>query len=325
MVIPNDPLKRQWIDVSSVNPGLVNGFRPSLIAFLGFDRWKNPTLAGTGFIIAGNKDCAIVFTAKHVLEGLKKIQVPNQKHVPSSHFFSKKHSPPNLSPSSLKALWMGDKEAGLLNVTFATYSNLLDIACCIVTSDGVDKFTPVSMPFDSRIPSIGDIVHMVSLTEMNVSESVPPNKQNKLGQTLKIQRTVNIRIGSVTGVFQKGLRRFKWPCFTTSIPAKPGMSGGLVYLPQDKSTIGACGVVCADISTDEAMEDMHQSGESVVTSTWPALGLSIPECIPYDNNTPKITIYDMIKSGRMNSISGIEHFELIQLEGEDYRVSRKKK
>ena len=74
MPIPNDPLSRWWVDVSSANPAIVDGLRPSLVAFLAFDHGHVPSLAGSGFVIAGGSDLAIVISAKHVLsEGVLKI------------------------------------------------------------------------------------------------------------------------------------------------------------------------------------------------------------------------------------------------------------
>ena len=67
MPIPNDPLSRWWVEVSSANPGIVDGLRPSLVAFLAFDHGHVPNLAGTGFVIAAGADLAIVISAKHVL------------------------------------------------------------------------------------------------------------------------------------------------------------------------------------------------------------------------------------------------------------------
>lgn len=188
----------------------------------------------------------------------------------------------------------------------------------------IDRFSPVSIPLDCRTPSIGDLVHMISHTEMDVSESAPPRVQDGLGQTLKIARTVNIRIGRVTGVYEDGLRQYRWPCFTTSIPAEPGMSGGFVCLPETGTTVAACGIICADATTDEARGNMLLSGESVIACTWPGLGLRVPDSIPPDDATPKMTIYDMIKMGRMSAANGaIEQFEIIKLEGEDCRVQRR--
>jgi hypothetical protein len=174
---------------------------------------------------------------------------------------------------------------------------------------------------DLQSLSIGDLVHMVSIYKMNVLESVPPREKDELGQIIKIAQAVNIRIGHVTGIYKKGLRQYQWPCFTTSIPAEPGMSGGFVCLPKAGTTVAACGVISADNSGKESMKNMLLPGESVVALTWPALGLRLPENIPLLEDTNKVTIYDMIKTGRMRAAIGeLDQFKIVDLGGDDCRV-----
>lgn len=324
MPISNDPLNRQWLDVSSVNPDLVNEFRPTIVSFLGFDRQKNARPWGTGFVIAGDEQCAIVLTAKHVLDGVQQFQKPRPIHARSSLPEFTVQPKVSIEPSDLKVVWMGQKDALMMNVVYAFYCEQLDIACCIVMPQKTDKFLPCSVPLDCRTPSVGDTVHMISCTGMEISETIPPSAQDSLGQTLKIKRSVNIRIGSVTGVYEGGHRQYKFPCFTTSIPAEPGMSGGFVYLPEDGDTIAACGVVSSDVSTINARESMLHSGESLIACTWPALGFSIPEVIATDDATSKITIYDMIKTGIIPAYrDSVDQFEIIKFEADDYRVQRR--
>lgn len=325
MSILNDPENREWLDVSSVNPGLINKFRSTTVSFLGFDRNKNARFWGTGFVIAGNEQCAIVITAKHVLDGVRTFQKPKPIHAPSALSEFIVQSKISLEPSDLKVLWMGQKDALMMNVVNAFYSEQLDIACCVVVNrEEIDKFLPFSVPLDCRTPSIGDTVHMISCIGMESIETMAPRASDGLGQTLKIKRSVNIRIGSVTGVYDNEYRQYKFPCFTTSIPAEPGMSGGFVYLPEDGDTVAACGIVSADNSTIVARSSMFHSGESVIASSWPALGLRVPDSIPASEGTQRITIYDMIKTGRMPKFRDIiDQFEIIKLEGDNYRVQRK--
>lgn len=324
MSILNDPLNRKWLDISSVNPDLVNMFRPSVVSFLGFDNQKNPKFWGTGFVIAGNEQCAIVLTAKHVLDGVQRYQKPEPIHALSALSEFIVQPKVSLHPSDLKVVWMGEKEASMMNVVYAFYSEQLDIACCVVMPKNIDKFLPPSIPLDSRIPSVGDTVHMISSSGMDVSETIAPNKQDGLGQTLKIKRSVNIRVGNVLEVYEGGFNQFKSPCFKTSIPAEPGMSGGFVFLPEDGETIAACGIISADFSTENARKNMLHNGDSLISSLWPTLGFSVPMNISTENVSSKITIYDMIKTGRMPVYkNSADQFELINLGGDDYRVQRK--
>ncbi len=322
MKIPNDSLNRQWVDASNVNPDRVDELKPTLVSFLGFDRSKNPSLAGTGFVIAGNEQRAVVLTAKHVIiDGIKSIQTPVSRSASSALFVPRGSKTPTLLPKYLKAVWVGHETASLLNVVYVFCSDRLDIACCVVMPQEHDQFSPVSTPLDLQSLSIGDLVHMVSIYKMNVLESVPPREKDELGQIIKIAQAVNIRIGHVTGIYKKGLRQYQWPCFTTSIPAEPGMSGGFVCLPKAGTTVAACGVISADNSDKESMKNMLLPGESVVALTWPALGLRLPENIPLLEDTNKVTIYNMIKTGRMRAAIGeLNQFKIVNLGGDDCRV-----
>ena len=321
MPIANDPLNRKWLDVSSVNPDLVDQFRPTTVSILGFDSQKNPKFWGTGFIIAGNEHFAIILTAKHVLEGVQRFQKPNPKHVLSALSEFIVQPKVSINPSDLRIVWAGQKEASMMTVVYVFYSEHLDMACCIVIPQKIDTFLPFSVPLDFRIPPVGSTVQMISCLGMSASETTPPSKQDGLGQVLKIKRSVNIRIGRVTGVYKGGFNQYKFPCFTTSIPAEPGMSGGFVYIPEDGDTIAACGLVSVDFSTKSARESMLLDGDSLISCVWPALGFSIPEGVGINEATPKITIFDMIKAGRMPAYNNdVEQFEISKLEGDDYRV-----
>lgn len=324
MPISNDPLNRKWLDVSSSNPHLVDEFRPTLVSFLAYDRGKRAKFMGSGFIIGGDKDgqYAQVLTAKHVLDGVRDFQKPEQKHALSAlpEFTAQKKL--SIKPPDLKVIWMGQKNASMMSVVYTFFCETLDIACCIVMPQQTDKFLPSSIPLDSTIPSVGDTVRMISCAGMSVSELIEPQKWDGSGQLLQLERSANIRIGSVTGVYESGLRHYKFPCFTTSIPAEPGMSGGFVFLPKEETTVAACGIVSGDISIIESRNSMLSSGDSVIACAWPALGLRFPDHLA--NEAPQITVYDLIKSGRMRLYGdSINKFETIKLNGDDIRLRRK--
>jgi len=322
MTIPSDPLGRWWVELSSKNPDMVNMLRPSLISFLAFDRSKSPGLAGTGFLLAATPNVAIIVTAKHVLDGVRQIQQPREMHHPSSPFISSSSIKPTLSSNKIRAVWMGDKKAELLDVVYTHYSESLDIAVCIVTPQESATIDEISIPMSTMVPVVGDEVSMVSLGEMGVSETEPISGQDRLRQKISISRSVSIRAGVVTKVFPEGYRQYKWPCFTTSIPADPGMSGGFVTIAKADSTIAACGVVCADNSTDDARTDVSICGESVIGTIWPALALQLPDEIPCTEDTPRLTLFDLIKLNRIPAtVGGIDQFELTALGHGNFRIS----
>jgi hypothetical protein len=234
MAVPIDPLKREWVQVSDVNPALVSQLRPTLVAFLAFDRDHMASLAGSGFIIAGESDIAFVLTAKHVLlEGVLRIQRPVPFHAGSALFLPKGSRIPSLAPDRLKVIWMGEQSAALMSVVHASFNESTDVACCVIGSQELhaSSFVPTSIPLHTMVPSVGDMVQMVSLDKMVIDELSPPTDSAGTGQMTSITTRVSVRHGTVTGDYPNGLRQYGWPCFTTSIPAEPGMSGGFVCLP----------------------------------------------------------------------------------------------
>lgn len=324
MPIPYDPQNRWWVEASGQNPRVRNDFRPVLLAFVAYSPDREPIVQGCGFVIAGVSQCAVAITAKHVLfEGVLRAQRQLPAHAPSSLFIRPSSMLPSIEPEKLKVFWMGRSHASMLNVRHVECCDTLDIACVVCSPDDSDTaiFQPGSVPISIAVPSVGDVVHMQSLDNMDASEISPPTDRSRIGAIISIATRVSIRVGVVTGVYLGGYRQYQWPCFTTSIPAEPGMSGGPVVLPAKGNTVAACGIVCADNSTDEARSNNHQCGESVVACAWPALALRAPDTIPPTPTTPKHTLHSLMRSGRMPMADGgIDEIELIDLGNGDFRI-----
>lgn len=311
MPIPGDTLKREWVDASNLNPKFVAEYQPCLIAFLAFDQGHVPSIAGTGFIIGYVEDFAIALTAKHVLtEGVLGIQRPSPRHSPSALFLPPSATMPSIGESKLRACWMGSGRADLLFTRHIAYNDTFDIACAIFEPQDFYKkaFKPASILLDVNEPSIGDVVHMVSFGGLEISDYSPPTDISGAGFTFSIRSRVSIRVGTVTGVYPQGYRQYRWPCFTTSIPAEPGMSGGMVYV-RDSEPTSICGIVSADNSSEEARKNNFLCGESVIASAWTALSMNVPKAI--DVNPSIQTIYEMMKLGHMPSAIGIENISCV--------------
>lgn len=307
-----DTLGRQWIEIAAENPELVDNFGPCLVAFLAFDRGSTPGLAGTGFIIAGGANLGLVITAKHVLaEAVVTIQRPVPRYSPSALFIPASSTVPNVEKEKLRCLWLDSTKGEAFVVPHVSYNDALDIACCILMpqepSDTPFTF-PRAIPLDTARPTIGDVIHMVSLDGMELTDHVPANHTSG-PRPFSVYRRVSIRVGVVTAVYPEGFRQYRWPCFTTSIPAEPGMSGGFVYFPREGYTIAACGIVCADNSSPEARSNQMICGESVIAYSWPALALNVPEKLPPP--APSYTLHDMMRQGTMPmAMGGIEHIQI---------------
>ena len=159
MPIPDDPLGRWWVECSAENPAEVDKLRPSLISFIAFNRGREPNFVGTGFFIAGEPDCALALTAKHVLtEGVTFFQGPKRADATSALFVPESANQPSLEPKNLKILWMGTDHAGMLNNPFANYNKTLDLACCLIMpqDEHADPFLPTTILIDTNVPDVGD-------------------------------------------------------------------------------------------------------------------------------------------------------------------------
>jgi hypothetical protein len=313
--IPHDREKRWWVEAAGTNPDLVDSFRPALVGLVAFDRNRLPRIIGTGFVVAAQPEFALVCSAKHVFtEGVLSAQRPVRGHAASAIVVHTVDKTPSLDPNKLKVFWQGSNNAAMLNIAYANYNDTFDIASCILTPQEGESITErVSIPLDTDVPSTGDVVHMVALEGMEVQELAPPSDWSGKGQQLSIFRSISIRVGVVTGVYPKGFRQYRWPAFTTSIPAKPGMSGGFVYWPREGVTIAACGIVCADSSTEESHQDFFHCGHSVIGCAWPALSLRLPFSVPCPPDSPSYTLFEMVRRGLVPPpLGGIEGIRLIE-------------
>lgn len=301
MPLPDDPLKRWWIELADANPELRNSLRPALGTIVAYDRDHVATIAGTAFIVAAEPQFALALTAKHVLEeGVLRGQRPRRRHVPSALFVHRDRVTPSLEPTDFKVFVMGSEHALALNASFASYNEDSDLASLLLMPQSDEEITErVSIPLDLDDPPLGAVVHLVSQDGLNVGELVPPRSLDGDGQKLTFFRRLSIRRGVVTGTYPRGHRQYRWPCFTTSIPASPGMSGGFVFWPRDGVTIAACGVVCADNSSVESYSSFAECGESIIGSTWPGLALRIPFAAPHKAEEPTLSVFEAIRTGRL--------------------------
>jgi len=323
LTIPNDPENRWWVETAAANQEFVASLKPSLVAFLGFSRDRIPQIAGTGFIISGDSEKALVLSAKHVFtEGISRIQRPHPIHAPSAVFLGSHHVAPSLDSRKMCALWINGSTGRMLNGVHAFYNDSLDISGCLLIPQENESLTgSISIPLDIYVPKIGDSVHMVSLSGLDAKETHPPQDASGKGQLITISERVSLRAGVVTGVYPDGFRQFRWPCFTTSIPALAGMSGGFVTCLRDNNTIAACGIVSADCSTPESHNDHRLCGESVIACSWPALALQISQVIPQPKDMPLVSLLEMMKKGNIHkAIGDIERVKIEQIEDGHFTI-----
>jgi hypothetical protein len=289
----DDSLKRAWVELAHSNPDLLSSFRKVLLAFHASDDNKNMGTAGTGLIVADTPELLFFISAKHVIEeGVLKIQKPYTRFDGGPFSFA--HEIKNVKLSGrLKVSVFGDDNAFLANVVYVSRNDSTDIV--IGLAEIPEKYRTnrfwSHIPLSVAVPSVGDSIHICSL----VNKEPVQRETEQNGREFIVERGVTLRKGTVTGVYPTGLRQYKWPCFTTSIPVEAGLSGGFAYLPIDGCTVAACGIVCAETSGASAT-NYCEAGESVVASSWPALANTVPTSLPRIDDSKDLTLFEMIKS-----------------------------
>ncbi len=311
------------MEVAPHNKERADEISDALFILVAFNPAREPKVVGTAFAIAAERQFTLALTAKHVLDGVASIQSRGSRSAASSLFAHE--ASPDLDSTRLKAMRLGATSGDVWDVVYANYNNSTDIAAILLLPQEGQAKARLCIPMDTSIPAIGDDVHLVSQDHLAATEHAPPETRDGKGQIFSLERSVSIRVGKVTGVYPDGLRQFKWPAFTTTIPAEPGMSGGFVFLPGKTlgKTISACGVISSDFSEAAARVDQSLSGDSLIASSWPALGLRVPSSVPWRTGDKTYPLLSMVERGQLIApVGGIGGFRMIEGANDDLTLQR---
>ena len=288
MHMKDDPLNRAWIELAQSNPDLLSSFRRVLLAFHSSDANIKFGTAGTGFIVTDTHEWLCFVTAKHVLEGILKIQKPYTR-FDDGPFQTSSEIQNVMLHGKLKVSVFGDDEAFLAGVVYLSFNGVTDIAVGMAEIPQEFRFKRFwrHIPLAVVLPNVGDPIHICSLINKI------PVELGGSPRHFQLERGVTLRKGVVTNVHPSGFNQYKWPCFTTSIPAIPGMSGGFAYSPVHNETIAACGVVCAELS-DSDPTSFLEPGQSLIACSFLALANILPHKIPRHDDSEFSTLYEMV-------------------------------
>lgn len=316
--------EKYWMEIASSMPDLAHWLHARMVCVLAFNDdliFDRETTVGNGFVIAEgmNGDYALVITAKHVLEGAKRIQTPHARYASSSPFVPPSYLAPSIEQRKLKIAWSAGEKQALLRIVHATYNDATDHALCIVEPRESkvptgESFEPKNVSLDLGVPAVGDQVLMASLVNTALVETVPPSDRTLLDQQAEFESAISLRLGVVTGVYLNGYNQYRWPCFTTSIPGRAGMSGCLVGRYVKGELFKVCGVLCADLDPCKPEEeDFTKCGTSLIGCTWSALQLRLPEKIQATHDKPNPTLLHLMKEGKWyRPPSGLDDFTLVE-------------
>lgn len=298
----------------------MKGLRSSLVSFVATDADHNHKVMGTGFIVAGNDQMAVVVTAKHVVADAIFHQ-RKYTRIPTSPLLEMPR--PLIEPKDMKAFWTDGVSPNLMPIHWVSYNATLDMAVCVITppEKHANPFAPMSIPFDTRAVQVGDQVNAVACLSEEAKELAPPADSTGRGQILQLESQAFFRTGFVTAVYPGGFRHYRWPCFTASFPVEPGMSGGFVFVERKNETVAAVGVLSAGPKASDLNNDTATLGEAVVLDAWTGLGLLVPDRLP-SVDAPTSRIRDVLLRGAMPmAIGGVDHIVVHeQADSDDYAV-----
>lgn len=298
-----------WMEFVRNEDPFWNEVRSNLVGFIAFDPVAGVgSNLGTGFILGGAfyvSDAGPMYmavTAKHVVEEAYKFQNiakydPNrQRRAPNapSIFFNDRTS---IEETRLRAIWMGESHVDMMRIRHISYANNLDLAVCILEPEDHSKLIiekeARGLLLDVGLPSVGDTVHLVSLTDFKLGGRFSnPNPSFHVGNRPLI------REAKVLSIEESAMGHYG-PCFRISCPSVGGMSGGFVYkLGKEGSPLGVCGVIS---SSPEVEKPDHFSTESdtLIASILGVLGLDF---LPEDSSE-KTRIFDLVKQGHLLDVS----------------------
>lgn len=307
-----------WSDLANTDSKSRADFRSTLVSLIAFDPDEKPHGVGTAVIIGRGSGFALALSAKHVLDYAHSIHRPHPKFALSTPAEFLSPVVPSIAPERLLGAWMGNGRALMLRVGYVSFAqhDLMAIILQVQNEDDFKKFTPAVLGLDLAVPKVGDVVNVLTLSGLKVTETEYDGKGKARG--MEIENACAMFQGVVTQVCLGGLDQHKMACFTISVPTEKGMSGGAAYIVGgDGEPIGVCGIISSD-RYSPSYTDKYQCGESLIMCAFVGLALELPKTM--SNDGERMTIYEAIKNRVVPTpIGGMEEFEVIR-DGNDFII-----
>lgn len=179
-------------------------------------------LIGTAFIIQADGARAIVISAAHCFDEVRKVLHPETLHHSSAlpEFLP---PPKEIDLRQVKALYVKDRVPYPCIVELSLWDSKTDLAVLTVLApDGHADLFRSMLWIDNSIPSVGEVVAMFGYGNMEII----PHKIERNAATIK--RELILRIGRVENIYSERSFMLAGPSIETTIPIYGGMSGGVV-------------------------------------------------------------------------------------------------
>lgn len=251
---------------------------------------------GTGFVVGAFGRQALVLSAAHNFDHIRRLDRPYIRHHPSTPFFVEE-TDVTLSRTTMRmAFWDGDRGVFPASVDKVWISNPLDIAVCSVR---LGEDTPPEVAFQTRLaidtapPSVGDQIAAVGYADM---EAVPIGEAIAYPYVVRMEQRLDWREGTITEVFNgTGPRGQPWPSFQCNVGFDSGMSGGPIIAKKHGDVLVACGVISTDSSLDSKQMRRGSGLDAIAAMLWPAMVTSIP--IETESGPSVVSLVELQRQG----------------------------
>lgn len=284
------PSKDKWLR-AKVPDYILHGILGSLCQIV--YRRKNGTdePVGTAFVICGSEKGILCATATHVFT-----QIASWENDHLASMAGRKRSDLSSAIAEKRiGIVLTDTKSHIIAPVITAYGSVeCDILYFFVEYEPEKRLPPIlkKIAINTDLPEEGQEVIAVAFHR---------SKSEKSRTQRTYSHTLDLRKGSVSKVFRKGHNLIKGPCFQTSIPFAPGMSGGAILMyPSDDTPLAACGVISCDISEPDSQSD-GSPGLSFAALFWPTLALGFKTNID-GVDQGWMSLMDYIELGRITDI-----------------------
>lgn len=321
---PEKKKSHKWSN-AVITEAIKNKLNKVLISFFSATPNGFTKLIGTGFIIVANKKNALVMTSSDHFEFSGNNQHPKYLNDPAGSPQIQVHAGEifSVDPKKIRAVYKSDTFVDACKINGVSIVPELGIALCAIEfqKDYKGPDFSVQLGLDSRPPEKGDEVIAVGFSAPpSGKEDASLDKKNKTAITRKFE----VRRGKVTGVFNMGIGDISWPCFETTIPVDPGMTGGPVMpFCITNPGLNGCAVISKDISHKKSFEDFSMPGHSIMAMIWPAF------LLPYKTESKKAdaaenNLMKLIQKGIIKDVGNAYiNTKIVKKENQISTISRK--
>lgn len=258
---------------------------------------------GSAFILMAQKRFAVCLTAAHVLHDAARVQqASDARH--RRFEFQMQQTVVNLERTRLRAIWSEPSHPRACIIPYAWAATSSDLAFFVATFADVDEgteFPRMSCSIDWRPPRIGQELAVFGCAAQWISDE----ERSDSGGGFTFNQDFALRKGTVRATNQGRGRLGQGPSFELSVPFPPGLSGApVIDVPRGGAPLTIRGIVCADLSPDEAHTNTSVAGLGTAMMIWPALGFRIPGFQFPGIDTPDALVSELLEIGAIHDVSG---------------------